>query len=506
MSAETPMPASDDVSAAAAAVAAAGARVPARDWLATGTGAFDRYSSAAPDALVAIARGEEPGRPPHRFCPLGAAIGFTVGAWSKIRAAKRAMRGRTFPSSADHVIRTWAGPPAFRDGRFADPYFGPLADRLGEAGLGVVTVVGALSEHARVYADAAGAGVLPEHLFLGWWDPVAVAIGTLRHRPSVASGVDLAGRDVSALVRACVDEEHGRRQVFANRLQARIGRRIAERLKPRAVALTHEGYAWERQFVLGIKDASPRAWVVGWQHAPIAPAQTALRMVPGPDAGSPDRVVTAGEAGADELARRGYPRQLVAVGGALKVAPPARDVAAARHAAAGDVLVVLGDFDRGLRAAAALRGLPALVPGRRVVLRLHPLTPPARFVAALGFDPSEAGMTLSAGGPLGGDLETASAVIYDASLVALEAVAAGVPALHLDLGDALSSDPMVGSHALHAEATDAAGVASALDAFAALSDDDFARQAAEARAFVRSVLGEADAGCEAFLPPEGEQR
>ncbi|TLM69042.1 MAG: hypothetical protein FDZ70_09840, partial [Actinobacteria bacterium] len=300
----------DRIAGALRATASARGGTPARDWFSTGASVGDRFSSRALDALLGTA------------CPAGsspiarfrAACGFVLASWARMWAARRSRRGLgALPRGADvTVLRTWAHSGAFGADGFSDPYFRGLAGWLAARDRRVVNVVGALSERADVYRAAAGAvdrPVLPEHAFLRLGDPLVVAWQTLRARPRAAAAA-FEGHDVTALLQAAIDEEHARRQVFANRLQARIAARIAERTAPGLVVLTHEGYAWERQFVFGVRGAVPAAWVVGYQHAPITPGATALFATDGlapREAGLPDRIVTSGRAAAGELVRRGYP-------------------------------------------------------------------------------------------------------------------------------------------------------------------------------------------------------
>jgi predicted glycosyltransferase len=47
-------------------------------------------------------------------------------------------------------------------------------------------------------------------------------------------------------------------------------------------------------------------------------------------------------------------------------------------------------------------------------------------------------------GPLAEDLEWADAVLYASSTVSMEAISLGIPAIYLDLGNFLNTDPMFG--------------------------------------------------------------
>lgn len=470
------------------------------DWYSTGTSVCDRFSSRAVDRLTGGAAEEPP--PPGLSARLAAAIRFLAGAYARMWSARPGARalGRIAAGAPVAVVRTWAGTGAFESGGFRDPYFGPLAGTLRSRGHEVITVVGALASHHDVYRAAAAAGVVPEHALLRWADPVRAAWAALARRPRARGPAVFGGRDISPDLQVAIDEEHERGQVFANRLQSLIARRLCERFDIRLAVLTHEGYAWERQFVLGMREAAQDAWVAGYQHAPISEGVTSLVAAPDGLAGLPDRVVTMGAVTAGMLIARGYPAAMVLPGPSLRMPRPVAGGALARSLD-GPVLVALGEVGRAVRLTRVIRELVSARPGTRVVLRHHPLAPRARFEALLDFDPVGFGLEFSAGGPVAEDLSGCSAVVYDASAVAFEAVAAGVPAVHVRLGDPLSLDPLAGLDALHAEAADAAGVTAALDGFRALPDDVYRRQVEEARAFVDAYLGEvSDETLAAFLP------
>ncbi len=492
-----------DLVSLSAAVASSRGAAGAADWYSTGVSVCDRFSSPSVDALLEgrpVARVRRPCR------AVAAPARFLVAAWSRMLAARvglvDAARRAGRPVA---ILRTWVGPSSFDGGSFRDPCFGGLAGELARAGYGVVTVAGALGEHRAVYAAAAEAGLVPEHRFLRPADPLRAVLAALVRRPRARGPAPLGGRDVSADIEAAIREEYVRPQLFANRLAHLVGRRVAERYRPSLVVLTHEGYAWERQFVMGVRSVAPDAWVVGYQHAPVSDGVTSLVVSSGALEGLPDRVVAMGALTAARLTERGYPPQMVAAGPSLRTPRPTGDVAVARRH--GPVLVALGEVGRSVGLVRIVREMAALRPGTGVLLRLHPLASRERFEALLGFDPEGAGLAVSEGRPLAEDLARCSALVYDASAVAFEAVAAGVPAVHVRLGDPRSPDPLEGLEALHASVARADDLANALDAFAALPDDVHEARTREARRFVEDYLGEVTAeSMAAFVPPAKADR
>lgn len=485
----------DFVARYAKLTAAAGTDVAAADWWRTGTASQDRFASTLLDRLLA---GElAPAPRPSLVARLRAAAGFVARTLSRRSRARAAYPGR-LPDGARSlgvtVLRTWLSPAAFDGGTYTDPYFGPLREKLLERGHRVITVAGTLASYPETLALMAAhpeLEIYPEELFLTASDVTRVARRVFRARPVVSGPLQFGGSDATAAVQASLDAESAGRQVYLNELLRPIAARIEQRFELATVIATYEDLAWEKVWWATLAERSPRTLRIGYQHAPVYPAMTTFARPPlaaGPARPGPDRIVTMGAVTRDRLAEAGVPESLLVEGPSLRLVP--RPPAARTSRPTGPLLVILGEFERSLRLARLIADTVAQRPGTTAVLRLHPLTPRDRFLAEMG--PLPDGVTVSSAVALEADLAPAGAVAYDASSVALDALLAGVPVVHVDLGDPLSFDPLHGGAPLHWEAASPAQIADALDAIDALSDSEYVDRAQQAARVASAWFGPLD--------------
>ena len=76
-------------------------------------------------------------------------------------------------------------------------------------------------------------------------------------------------------------------------------------------------------------------------------------------------------------------------------------------------------------------------------------------------------------GPLEDALEWADVVLYVSSTVGLEAVSRGIPAIYLDLGTFLDTDPMFGWNEMKWSVQDPSELAATIESIGAIPADEF---------------------------------
>ena len=77
---------------------------------------------------------------------------------------------------------------------------------------------------------------------------------------------------------------------------------LAAKLQPKAIIVTHEGYAWERLAFAAARGVNPNVRCVGYQHAAVFRLQHAIMRHLAPEY-NPDQILTAGSVGKEQLAR-----------------------------------------------------------------------------------------------------------------------------------------------------------------------------------------------------------
>jgi hypothetical protein len=339
---------------------------------------------------------------------------------------------------------------------YNDVYFGPLVDYLGS-----------LRQRALIFAILDGQvrrkptklkhahspiPIVPVEAYLRLSDIISCALSALKRyiigfQPDGTASI--AGIDVTNLVQGATREACHSGNIFEGQRMYRSAKRMAQRVLVERCIYPYENRTWEKMLLHGIREVSRETRMVGYQHATITPShlnfflgQNEANVTPLPDA-----IITTGQVTRDWLQRDGnYPPQLLKVGCALRqVRNPNGIHGPQKKKPIRNILVALGnDLDEYIRALMFLEKSFDENETLQIIIRPHPAMPftieDAMRVAPLV---RRDFFSLSKG-PLEQALEEADVVMYASSTVGLEAVAAGIPAIYLELGKTMSTDPMSG--------------------------------------------------------------
>ncbi|MCH8104879.1 MAG: TonB-dependent receptor plug domain-containing protein, partial [Proteobacteria bacterium] len=209
----------------------------------------------------------------------------------------------------------------------------------------------------------------------------------------------------------------------------------------------YENQPWERALCWGAKRYLPKAKLVGYQHARAPRLYLNYYLVPGEEAVAPlpDRVVTIGEHTARLLSSGGYGPGRIRVGGALHITglddrQPSGDESLV-PANVGPVLVACS---YGLEEASELADLAARLfdedDGVSVVIKCHPAMP-FRSCQQLMRGPLPKHVQVSEE-PITDLIPKCSIMVYTGSMVCVQALAAGLPVIHLRPEFDLDIDPL----------------------------------------------------------------
>jgi hypothetical protein len=397
------------------------------------------------------------------------------------RRTLRALGHMPQPFAGDDtaLLATWIDERSFGPDGYRDPHFGPLAERLEQAGLRVALLprvlpgadFGACAERLL----ASGQRVVFPDAWLTEADWLRCERTAARYRPDIPAGLAAGGVPLARLATEYVDEH---RRACADALSYHVlVRRLTEAgTRPARVVLPWEGHAWEHALTEAVHRRLPGSVVVGYDNLNFS--RLALSLYPAADELElrplPDRVVTNGPAFARVLAAEGFPADRIRTGCALRHDGFARKPRADRATAGDGRAIVAGSIDVPQTVELVTAALAAF--GDRAVVKLHPACDAAAIRAACPsarYDDR----------PLGEQLPEAALLLYTYSSVAYDALAARVPPVfvrsetYLDL-DQLEPFPGLGwsargSHELRAVADEIA----ALDADARA---DWERRAAQA--------------------------
>jgi len=250
--------------------------------------------------------------------------------------------------------------------------------------------------------------------------------------------------DVSYLVNQAINETIHSGDLFVNLKMYYGSRWLAKRIKIGRCLYPYENRAWEKMLLLGLAEGSQETRTVGYQHTSITPhhanfffAEEEAAITPLPNA-----IVTCGDVTRDWIASEAnFSQGSVSSGCALRQLLPNEpkindQPKPAFRGPIRNLLVALATGDEEyVGAPPFLENALGLNSRFQVRMRPHP-----NLSLALTARPF---FTIS-NGPLADDLEWADAVIFASSTVSMEAIALGIPVIHLDLGNFLNTDPMFG--------------------------------------------------------------
>lgn len=286
------------------------------------------------------------------------------------------------------------------------------------------------------------------HVYLNIRDLLWAVASTLRKPPIPDPIPSFSGMNISALIQA-EHRTHWIRNQAADALLmvalvqrwASVGANVAR------VIYLYENQPWERALCWQMRRSMPDAKIVGYQFGRAPRLLLNWHLAPGEkkEAPLPDRVVTGGEYGARQLRSACDRSAWIKVGGTLQM----RNLSALRSQASKtpaptNPISVLVTPSYGLEESAELVDIAGRLFDENenilVVVKCHPLMPFDR-VASLLSQPLPGHVEVS-DEPTTDLMRKSSVILYTSSTICVEALAAGLPAIHLRSRFELNTDPL----------------------------------------------------------------
>ena len=365
----------------------------------------------------------------------------------RLRTNQNAQKGHLVIATQTHP-QSFNGPEPYRDS-----YFGPLINHVASGQQPAVIMslmVDRPFEQVRLLKSRKfGIPIRPVESWVTLKDifisTVRAVRGSIR-RFEPAEPVELDGIDLRDLICSYVREARRSGDYFLNLLMFYCGRSLGRSLNVEKCLYPYENRAWEKSFMQGLRSSSPGTKVVGYQHASVAPIHANFFLGEGEASviPLPDQILTTGEVVQKWLENVGnYPDGLFKTACALRQSAPASGTPKERRGKTSRVLVALAtNFTEHVNTVVFVEQAFRAVDGFEVRIRPHPAFSLEQVIedAPLGnrefFNASL--------GSLADDIEWADVVLYATSTVALEAVSLGTPAVQINLGEFLDTDPMFG--------------------------------------------------------------
>ncbi|MBF0216891.1 MAG: hypothetical protein HQL30_07870 [Candidatus Omnitrophica bacterium] len=382
-------------------------------------------------------------------------IPFVTVAWRFVTLGLRQLAAAVFfnprPGRVDTAIIEHFIDGSFdKDGAFRNFYFGGLSRFLDSAGKKHISCGYTVCRFSRILRKKrifsggtdypleyfASAGALPGSLLY--------TASCYRRIAGKRIAFDIDGEDISPLLYAQIAESFSSGQVLLNNFIYHCVLGLSKRVRPAKILYPFENRSWEKMVALAAgRNNIP---IYGYQHAALIPKHVNFIMEQGEEEITPLplKIISTGKITGDMFVEKfGFRREKVITGCALRqVIGSPEDGVKSRGAAPVNLLVTLAsNLDEYVRAFRFLDSA-GIAEGYNVTIRPHPgvdINKAFRIYTPVNFR-----FTLDTGNKLGRSLGECDIVVYASSTCALEAVAVGVPAIYLDFGNFLDTDPMFG--------------------------------------------------------------
>jgi hypothetical protein len=368
------------------------------------------------------------------------------------------------PGEETTVILSWATTDNLRgSGEFHQSFFGDLAFRLNK--MGVRTAVAPVVLRDVKYLSALyrfrqlSLPVLVPHRYLRWSDLLRSMVSSCSKPPGPKSVQDFCGMDIGTLLAEDLNRFWVSNAAADALMIAALVRRWAEMgLAINRFIYVYENQPLERALVWEVRRSFPGASLVGYQHARVPRLMLNFYLAPGGEdkAPLPDRIVTVGRHTASLLASGGYRADQVKVGGALQM----QELVGSRFKTVGPptsvsgitILVACSDSqEEASELAYMATHLSGEGEGVRVVLKCHPRMPFHRVCGSLDIHlPNH--VTVS-NEPILELMARSSLMVYSGSTVCIQALALGLPVIHLRPRFDFDLDPLETAPDTRLEAT-----------------------------------------------------
>lgn len=408
------------------------------------------------------------------------------------------------------VIATLTHPRSFPlPHGYRDAYFGSLLEHVSASGAKALVLGSAVERPFRQLEKFNTMNyslpVVPLEACLTFKNYLActlLSLATSVRAAKPGGPMEINGVDVGCLVRRAVAEARHSGDLFLNLRVYYCANWLARNVWIERCIYPFENRSWEKMLLLGVGAASPRTRMVGYQHASLTMSHTNFML--GPEEAHftplPAAILTTGRRVTDWLETEGkFPPGIVKTACALRQSQPVHRSEKRTREGNTRILVALAtSMEEYVKTLSFLEQALGGVVGCQLRIRPHPEFPlePALAIAPLNGTDWFSQST----GPLADDLAWADVILYASSTVGLEAVSMGIPAVHLDLGGFLDTDPMSGWNELRWSAKEPWELAGIIESINELPQAEFRARQDKARKYVSTYLTPvADDALRAFL-------
>lgn len=378
---------------------------------------------------------------------------FLLSSIYRIAIAKYAyrMQRRVGPQRSPVLIYTWADKRSFDEkGAYRENYFGKLPEYLKRDGKNVIIVPRILS--AVPYRDTvnnmtkSNRVFLIPHAFISTLDVGGVFFATLINKPKKTSYPKFENIEISELIYEDLKNDWIGARVAFDLLLYHFVRRLKEKhVSVDTVIYPYENQIWEKVLCTAMREFYPSAYLIGYQHTTIFTmylnyffSKQEVDIIP-----SPDKIITNGRRPKDAFIESGYPEEKVVQGGAIRYAHPLKPgVGGRRKKGDKPVILVTTSISESDAVELIWKILKAYAHRSeyRILIKCHPYMPFEKISGRLDVKlPTHFAVSDR---PVAELLKESDVLLYTSSTTCVEAIAAGVPVVHVGSDLMIDLDPL----------------------------------------------------------------
>lgn len=340
------------------------------------------------------------------------------------------------------IIHSWADHRSFQDpARYSDPYFGGLRETARKAYphtfylIKILPTFPYLKAVRRIQNADKHAFLFEE--FLSFYDPLRAIITMRRRFPQPTRIPTLEGLDITYIIQEQFARDRKNPRIEEAYLCHLAARRLCTRFSPRSFIYTFENHIWEKMYCTGIKAVSPNTTLIGYQHSTILPMElcysrssTERSIMP-----VPDKILVVGRIAQETLIGSGFDSKIIAIVGAYRYRHLSihterenKRCAATRETPYLVLVATSADLDESLEVLEKSVQAFGDMPEYSVIIKCHPTMRFDMLCGYLSTTPSNFSVSEKTLEDL---LPQVDLMLYSSSSVAVEALAAGLPIVHI---------------------------------------------------------------------------
>lgn len=378
-----------------------------------------------------------------------------------------------------YVIRTWIDDRFLeKNGSYRDAYFGKLPEYVIGQGHNLLILGGILKSYLKIVSRIKGVEqipIIPEEFFLSFSDILPLFFHCHFKKIKTNKEILFNGLNVTKLYDNEITKGYYDAEYRKNILRYYISRNFAKTVNFNIYIQTFENYAWEKVMILGLREGTPNAKLLGFQHAFIS--RNSFKYFPGREEVNimpfPDRIITMGEVTKGIMERYGkFKKDIFKTGCALRQEYLSSLVPFKRKRFNKVVVPLTMVKDESLSVMNFLYDSGIAHSGIKVVVRCHPAAPFESFSKELDFIMPD-NFLVSNEKTVKDELSDTDMVLYTWTTVAVEALKMGVPIIYIDVLKPMFVDPLFECSSLKRSVSKPNKLLSTIESIYKMDDEEF---------------------------------